>query len=132
MREHTASCSCGAVRARCKGEPVRRSICSCQACRQRTGSAFSFNITYDAGQVQTSGAARTYTRRGNSGRTCTYSFCPDCGATVFYALESRPGRISIPAGAFGEANLFEPAIEVYRARREAWLRFEPSCGLAEE
>ena len=65
--EHTASCSCGAVRARCKGEPVRRSICSCQACRQRTGSAFSFNITYDAGQVQTSGAARTYTRRGDSG-----------------------------------------------------------------
>lgn len=130
--ERTARCSCGALSIRCRGEPVRRSICHCEACRRRTGSAFSFNITFEADQVEPRGEARTYTRKADSGLGCTYSFCPTCGATVFYAIAIRPGKVSVPMGAFASLNEFEPDISVYTARQEGWLAFRPSHPIREE
>lgn len=129
--EHIASCSCGALRIRCRGEPTRRSICHCDACRRRTGSAFSFNITFGVDQVTVEGDARTYVRRADSGRTCTFHFCPICGSTGFYTLEMRPGFVSVPAGSFGSAQPFEPAVSVYNHVREPWLEIRPAGGLVE-
>ena len=129
--ERTARCTCGALQISCTGEPVRRSVCHCEACRHRTGSAFSFNITYAVEQVEPSGDARTYVRQADSGRTCTYSFCPTCGATVFYTIEMRPGKVSVPGGGF-PPNSFEPSASVYNARRERWIEIRPSGGLVEE
>ena len=42
MTAREASCSCGRIRLRCKGEPVRISVCHCLECQKRTGSAFNF------------------------------------------------------------------------------------------
>lgn len=69
------------------------------------------------------GTASIFTRQSDAGRWCRYSFCPTCGATVFYEIEVRPGRISVPVGAFGDSAFPEPTIAVYGDRCETWVAF---------
>lgn len=55
--------------------------------------------------------------------------CPECGVTIAYEIERRPGMISIPAGAFADPAFPPPAIEVYDERRCPWL---PDFGIPRE
>ncbi|HVQ06821.1 MAG TPA: GFA family protein [Allosphingosinicella sp.] len=92
-----ARCACGALSARAKGDPVRLSICHCLDCKRRSGSAFSWNATYDADRVSTDGVYRSFTRGSDDGYWARSQFCPSCGVTVAYEIERRPNMISIPA-----------------------------------
>ena len=121
MIERTATCLCGALSAVCRGEPTRISVCHCLSCKQRSGSAFSWNATYPDSAVQTDGAAACFTHEGESGETNRRYFCPDCGTTVFYRIGMRPGMVSIPAGMFADPNFPPPTVEVYGERRCPWL-----------
>ena len=130
--ERVANCSCGQLRAVCRGEPVRLSVCSCLACKRRTGSAFSWNATYPEDEVVVSGHATMTTRRSDEGRWVRLAFCPTCGDTVAYTLEVRPGRIGIPVGAFADPGFPAPTIPCYAARRERWLAFASDQPISEE
>lgn len=121
--ERQASCRCGALTAICSGEPARVSICHCMVCRRRTGSAFSWNATYPEDQVQLSGERHVYTRTSDEGNYVRYNFCPTCGNTVTFALEVRPGMISLPVGAFADADFPPPDFEVFAERRSRWCLF---------
>ena len=123
-----ARCQCGALEARCEGEPWRVSLCHCFACKARTGSAFSLNATFADEQVVLIGAARKYERYGEDGgnwvRQC---FCGACGTTLYYRIEQRPGAISVAIGCFGTADFPPPGYEVYAECAMAGLnlRIEP-------
>jgi hypothetical protein len=93
-----AACSCEQLRLTVEGEPVRVSICHCLACQRRTGSVFGVQARFDAEQVTIEGASRQYIRVSDEGEKCAFHFCPDCGATVFYAPETSPGIVAGPGG----------------------------------
>ena len=124
-----AHCACGALSATASGEPARLSVCHCLDCKRRTGSAFSWNATYAAGQVAIDGAHTSYKRGSDDGFWVRHSFCPTCGVMVFYEIERRPNMISIPAGAFADPDFPAPTIEVYEERACPWL---PLLGLSGE
>lgn len=132
MIERTATCSCGQLQATCRGEPARVSVCHCLDCKKRTGSAFSYNATYPADQVETRGRFRTFTRTSDEGYWGRFSFCPECGTTTFYEIERRPGMITVPAGGFAEVDFPEPTVSVYDERRHPWLQLAPSGPLRQE
>jgi hypothetical protein len=118
----TAACACGQLTAAVTGDPVRASVCHCLDCKQRTGSAFSWNIRFDRGQVATRGAAREFARTGDERSVITYSFCPDCGVTVWYRNSDMPDMVAIPAGAFAATGQLPPVRSVYDpSRREPWI-----------
>lgn len=129
MTVREARCACGALCASAEGEPVRISVCHCLACKRRTGSALAWNATYHAACVTVSGAYHTYERRSDEGNWARHHFCPACGCSVHYEIEVRPGMISIPAGAFADADFPAPTIQVYEERACPWL---PELGLAKE
>jgi hypothetical protein len=129
MSVREASCACGALAARAEGDPVRLSICHCLDCKRRTGSAFSWNATYEADRVRIVGDFRTYERGSDDGFWVRQHFCPECGVTIWYEIERRPNMVSIPAGAFADAAFPPPAIEVYAERRCPWL---PDTGIPRE
>ena len=85
-----------------------------------------------AGQVTVEGESRVYRRQADSGLFCTYNFCPFCGSTVFYVIDARPGKVSVPVGGFGHTAGFQPAAAVYDDRREPWLMIKPTGGLEVE
>src|SRR5262245_22277975 len=123
-----AECSCGQLSADCKGEPVRISVCHCLACKRRTGSAFSFNARWTEENVSIQGRAVEFTRVGDQGVHVTYGFCPDCGTTVHYRIDTQPGLVAIPVGAFADLSFPPPFVSVYHeGRRYRWLeiRAEP-------
>lgn len=128
--EHIASCSCGALTARCRGEPVRKSICFCFACQRRTGSAFGLNATYADEAVTICGESRAWTRSSDDGFWCRNSFCPTCGTTLFWEIERRPGMISIGAGAFGERDFPRPDVIVYEEQGRPWITIDTGAPIA--
>jgi hypothetical protein len=96
-------------------------VCHCLACKQRTGSAFGYQARFPLDRVSTEGLSKTFIRTADSGNRVTYHFCPECGSTVYYSLESAPGLIAIPVGAFADPQFPAPAFSVYESRQCAWV-----------
>jgi hypothetical protein len=115
-----AACGCGQLRLTAEGEPVRISVCHCLACQRRTGSAFGFQARFAAEGVQIEGRSSEYVRVSDEGEERTYSFCPDCGATVCYRIPSAPGLIAVPVGAFADPGFPAPRVSVWESSRHPW------------
>lgn len=116
-----ARCACGALVVAVTGDPLRVAICHCDACRARTGSAFSWNARFAAEQVVLPEGSRSFARIGDEGSEIVDHFCPDCGSTVWYTNSEMEG-VAIPAGALVRAqDLPAPEVSVYDERRPGWL-----------
>lgn len=120
MTTRAASCSCGQLHLTCEGEPVRISICHCLECQKRTGSIFGAQARFPRACVTVAGRAAQWTRTGDSGQSCTFSFCPVCGATVFWEPAGMPDFMSVAVGAFADPGFPPPRVSVYEERQHAW------------
>jgi hypothetical protein len=121
MIERQAVCSCGQLQLTARGDPVRISVCHCLACQRRTGSVFGAQARFAQDAVTIEGNAREYVRVADSGNRVIFRFCPDCGATVYYALDAVPGFIAVPIGAFADPQFPAPRISIYEERRHEWV-----------
>lgn len=121
MTERIATCRCGQLRATCRGEPVRVSVCHCLDCQKRSGSAFAAQARWPAGEVQIEGDWSTWTATAESGARATFRFCPTCGGTVAYEAEALPGLVAIPLGAFADPQFPAPQYSVFESRMHGWL-----------
>jgi hypothetical protein len=72
--------------------------------------------------VTVEGSSTTYPRVGDSGGTATFRFCPTCGSTVYYDLDTMPGFIAVPVGAFADPSFPTPRFSVYEARKHSWVK----------
>jgi hypothetical protein len=114
-----AACSCGQLRVAAEGEPVRISMCHCLACQRRTGSAFGIQARWPAEEVQIVGRYTEYVRVSDDEEERTLSFCPDCGATVFWQIDAK--HIAVAIGAFADPTFPPPTISVWEERRHPWV-----------
>ena len=130
MSLRTASCSCGRLSLDARGEPVAVSACHCLECQKRTGSAFGAQVRYPTEQLQFRGEPRTFIRTGDTGATVTFSFCPNCGTTLFWNPEKLPGQTTVALGAFADPGFVEQlSYSVFNARRHSWV---PKLASAED
>ena len=120
MTSRVASCSCGQLCLTCEGEPVRVSICHCLECQKRTGSVFAAQARYPREHVTIEGGSSQWTRRGDSGGSATFHFCPVCGSTVYWELLGLPEFIAVAVGAFADPNFPPPRVSVYEERQHKW------------
>lgn len=132
MTQRIARCACGSLSATCEGEPLRRSICHCFACQQRSGSAFSWNAVWPDEQVRIAGESREFVRYGEEGHWGRHHFCPTCDNTVFWQIERRPGMTYVAVGCFSEPDFPEPEMAVYSEQAPPWLRFETKAPMLRE
>jgi hypothetical protein len=121
MTQRTASCSCGQLQVQVSTEPIRVSVCHCLACQRRTGSVFGAQARFSKEAVSITGEAKEFVRTGDAGTRATFSFCPRCGATVYYTLGGHDDSIVIPVGAFGDPSLPAPSFSVYEERMHPWV-----------
>src|ERR687894_528989 len=113
MSVRIASCSCGQLRAEVRGEPTGVSACHCYACQRRTGSVFSAQASFPRESVTIKGDGTEFVRVGDAGGRFRFTFCPECGATVFCVEEGDERRVAIPVGAFADPGFQAPTISVY-------------------
>ena len=121
MTHRIASCSCGQLTAQVSGEPIRVSVCHCYACQRRTGSVFAAQARFSREAVEISGAGTEYVRVGDEGGRARFTFCPTCGATVYYVIEGVEASIVIPVGTFAERSFPAPTFSVYEDRMHPWV-----------
>jgi hypothetical protein len=95
-------------------------MCHCLACQKRTGSVFGVQARFHEGEVRVEGRATEWSRTGDEGHAITFSFCPTCGATVFYRADFMRGAIAVAVGAFADPGFPPPRVEVYDHRRHPW------------
>jgi hypothetical protein len=74
---------------------------------------FGVGAYFPAAAVAAQGAARTFTRSSDAGRSLTFSFCPACGSTVHWTMELRPGIVGVAAGAFADPDFRMPEVAVW-------------------
>ena len=117
-----ASCSCRQLRATVSGDPIEVSACHCLACQRRTGSPFAQQARWAAENVTLEGRFTDYVRHADDdGEARTFSFCPECGATVFYRLARHPDVYAIPVGAFADPTFAPPQRSVWEERAHPWV-----------
>jgi len=119
MITRRATCSCGQLRLEADGDPVRISMCHCLACQRRTGSAFGMQARFPNERVRIEGRSQEYVRVNDEGEERTFSFCPECGAIVFYRTDTE--LTAVPIGAFADPTFPQPTISVWEARKHPWL-----------
>jgi hypothetical protein len=71
--------------------------------------------------VRIEGRHTDYTRISDEGEARTFSFCPECGATVFFKLDSAPEFIAVPVGAFADPGFPPPVRSIYESRKHSWV-----------
>ena len=116
-QNHEGGCSCGAVRYRVIGTPVRSSVCHCSFCQRRTGSAFGIGIYFHDKDVEfLRGELKSYEHRSDeTQRWLRMQFCATCGNTVTWTAEALPGIRAIAGGSFDDPGWLE-------LNRHVWLR----------
>ena len=122
MPERTATCSCGQLRAVCRGEPLKVSLCHCLECQKRTGSTYGIAAFYRRDEVTTTGRTSTYSRGSDAGYAVVHRFCPDCGSTVFWEPERMPDLVAIGVGSFADPAFPLPTQSVWVEHRHPWVR----------
>jgi hypothetical protein len=65
-------------------------------------------------QVRIEGDATEYVRISDEGEERSFFFCPRCGATVYYWIDSE--HIAVPIGAFADPNFPAPRVSVWEDR----------------
>jgi hypothetical protein len=129
--ERCGGCVCGAARFKTTGEPLRVTICHCNWCQRRTGSAFGVEVVFDAGQVELAGSEITQYRHlsDESGRWLDIQFCGRCGSNLGFTLEAAPGLRTLPAGAFDDPGWIKADRytfrHVYLRSRREWADLSP-------
>jgi hypothetical protein len=97
-------------------------MCHCLECQRRTGSVFGVAAWYPRGQMELiRGTAKRFTRIADSGNKVAFNFCPDCGGTVFWEAEFRPGLVAVAVGAFADPDFEAPRHSVWDRWRHPWL-----------
>lgn len=121
MISRLASCSCGKLSVQVQGDPFRVSVCHCLACQRRTGSVFGAQARFDRSNVAIAGEGKEFVRVGDEGTSATFTFCPECGATVYYVTAGHEDKIAIPVGAFADPSFPAPSFSVYEERMHSWV-----------
>jgi len=106
--QQTGGCLCGAVRYRTTMSPVRVLACHCTTCKQRTGAAFGIGVYFNEGEIEfTAGKTDSYQFHSDeSGRWIKNYFCTQCGTTVSWKTEMRPGLQAIAGGSYDDPSWF--------------------------
>jgi hypothetical protein len=106
------------------GEPSFVVACHCTECQRRTGSVFGVSAYFAKTQITPGGTSKTYIRDGQDGRKLHIRFCPDCGTSVYWEAEFRPGHIGVAVGAFADPHFPAPVRSVWEQSRHPWTGFE--------
>lgn len=96
-------------------------MCHCLACQRRTGSTYGAQARFPTDQVKVDGRSTAWVRTADSGNRLIYHFCPVCGSTVYYWLESNPDITAVPIGAFADKDFPAPKHSVWESRQHPWV-----------
>jgi hypothetical protein len=121
MAKMTGGCACGQVHYSTEAEPVFTGICHCTECQKESGTAFNIVVAVPQSALSLEGSPKDYVAKGDSGKSVTRKFCPNCGSTLLSEPEAMPGVSIIRAGTLDDRSWLQPAMEIFCASAQPWI-----------
>jgi hypothetical protein len=119
----TGGCLCGECRFEIDAELGPANYCHCADCRRSTGSAFNIGVLVPADRfAMVQGAAKFFTKIGDSGRAVTRHFCSLCGSPLFTSSARHPDRVFVKAGVLDDPSGIIPVHESWTQSEVTWAR----------
>lgn len=116
-----ASCVCGELKVRMRGDPQFVSSCACKACQRRTGSFFGVTAFFSEDQIDHADEGGVFDRMAESGNRLSQHFCGTCGSTVWWKPHARPGVVAVAGGSFADPTFPAPRRMVWAEERHPWI-----------
>lgn len=123
----TAQCCCGDLKLEISGEPELHSMCHCNNCKKRTGSAFGLSAYFKSKSVKcVSGVTSCYELHNtNDGFDQKRYFCVKCGTTLYWFVSSLPDLTGVASGCIVENPLNTPRYSVSHSEKYTWVMVPP-------
>lgn len=119
MEKLKGSCLCGKVTFEVANAFDKMFLCSCEQCRQITGSAFASNLfTAAEGFSWLSGGSEIVTFK-LPGHDISKSFCPACGSGVPWSSGDGTKMI-VPAGSLQGEPKVADMFRIFVAEQPSW------------
>ena len=119
MQKLKGSCLCGTISFEVTNAFDKMFFCSCDQCRQITGSAFASNLFVGADGFDWLDGADSIVTYRVPGRDISKSFCRVCGSGVPWS-SGDGSKMIVPAGSLsGEPNVSEQ-VRIFAAEQPAW------------
>ena len=126
-----ASCRCGKLSVTYKGpDPERITLCHCNSCQLRTGTAFSIQGRFPREHAKIEGKSTKWTFPSDGGKPVTYKscdsggatyhFCPVCGTTVYWDIHAAADVIGIAIGTLTDPTFPPPKISGFEQYGHPW------------
>jgi hypothetical protein len=122
MSTHHAACQCGQLAASFESDPHFVVVCNCRACQKRTGAPFGTGAYFEQSAMTVTGETKTWGRIAPTGRKLENFFCPQCGTTLYWTLEMRPGFVGAAYGSF-DTDLPDPVRVIWTEEQHDWITF---------
>jgi hypothetical protein len=121
--ERLAKCACGSVSVSVSGEPVAHSVCHCNNCKKRTGSAFGISAYFPKqAMASVKGEMNVYAfHNASRNEDQQRHFCSKCGTTVYWFASTLPDVVGIAGGCFADNPLGEPTITASHSKKLDWV-----------
>ncbi|MEE9319968.1 MAG: GFA family protein [Granulosicoccus sp.] len=116
----SGNCLCGAVSYTCEAEPVFAGNCHCNHCKKSSGSGYAPTLFFPESSVSVSGEVKYFDSKGESGKTVSRGFCPQCGSQLFGKPGAMPGVLGIRAGTLEDTSAYKPQMEIFTSRAAVW------------
>lgn len=113
------SCLCGTVSFEVVNAFEQLFLCSCDQCRQITGSAFAANLFVGIDDFDWLGGAGEITNYQVPGRDIHKSFCRLCGSGVPWA-SGNGTKMIVPAGSLNELPNVAERIRIFTSELPSW------------
>src|SRR6266850_2126967 len=91
----TGGCYCGAVRVSAAREPAYQANCHCANCRRAVGAQ---SVAWITVQLSDFAFEKGTPKRYRTDTAAWRTFCENCGTSLTYECDTRPGEIDITTG----------------------------------
>ncbi|OGG43936.1 MAG: hypothetical protein A3F84_18945 [Candidatus Handelsmanbacteria bacterium RIFCSPLOWO2_12_FULL_64_10] len=113
-------CYCGAVRYLANEKPKYQAICFCANCRRAVGAQSVAWVTFTTDRFSfVKGSPARFRTDTEAWRT----FCRDCGSSLTYESDDRPGEIDAVTASLDRPEDFPPNRRVFEEERLPWDTF---------
>ena len=124
MSTHKGSCLCGSLKFEVTGQPIFQGFCQCLDCRKAACGHYPA-MGFPSSAVKVTGAYKTYSKAGESGKPIHRNFCPTCGGLVFDNIDVMPDVTIVNAAALDDPEVFKPESVIYTRSALSWDHVHP-------
>lgn len=118
----TGGCYCGKVRFEATQAPMHQANCHCANCRRAIGAQAVAWITVREENLHYAGEPP---KRFRTDTGAWRTFCAECGTSLTYEHDERPGEVDITTGSLDHPEDFAPNRDVFADERLPWVPLVP-------